>query len=49
MHSRRDLADSTRAFAPLKPAPDAVHLDTSEMSIEEVVNKVIEIIDEKIK
>ena len=47
--NRRDLADSTRAFAPLKPAPDSVHLDTSDMSIDEVVNKVIEIIDEKVK
>ena len=46
--NRRDLADSTRAFAPLKPAEDAVHLDTSEMSIDEVVNKVIEIIDNKV-
>ena len=47
--NRRDYADSHREFAPLKPAEDAVHLDTSEMSIDEVVNKVIEIIDEKVK
>ncbi len=47
--NRRDLADSTRAFAPLKPAEDSIHLDTSDMSIDEVVNKVIEIIDEKVK
>ena len=46
---RRDYADSHRSFAPLKPAEDAVHLDTSDMSIDEVVNKVIEIIDEKVK
>ena len=47
--NRRDKADSERAFAPLKPAPDPVHLDTSDMSIDEVVNKVLEIIDSKVK
>lgn len=47
--NRRDKADSERAFAPLKPAEDSVHLDTSDMTIEEVVNKVIEIIDSKVK
>ncbi|MBE6136132.1 MAG: (d)CMP kinase [Erysipelotrichaceae bacterium] len=47
--NRRDKADSERAFAPLKPAPDSVHLDTSDMSIDEVVNKVLEIIDSKVK
>ncbi|MFO0660723.1 MAG: (d)CMP kinase [Polyangiaceae bacterium] len=34
---KRDEADSTRAVAPLKPAPDAEIIDTSTMSIEEVV------------
>ena len=47
--NRRDYADSHRSFAPLKPAEDAIHLDTSNMSIDEVVNKVISIIDEKVK
>ena len=47
--NRRDKADSERAFAPLKPAEDSIFLDTSELSIDEVVNKVIEIIDSKIK
>ena len=46
--NRRDKADSERAFAPLKPAPDAIHLDTSNMTIDEVVNKVLEIIKEKV-
>ena len=46
--NRRDYADSHREFAPLKPAEDAIHLDTSDMTIEEVVNKVIEIIDSKV-
>lgn len=46
--NRRDYADSHREFAPLKPAEDAIHLDTSDMSIDEVVEKVIEIIDSKV-
>ena len=47
--NRRDKADSERAFAPLKPAEDSILLDTSELSIDEVVNKVLQIIDEKVK
>ena len=35
----RDARDSARADAPLRPAEDAVMLDTSEMSIEEAVAK----------
>ncbi len=34
---RRDQADSTRAVAPLKPAADAIMLDTSDMAFEEQV------------
>ncbi|MCX5703188.1 MAG: (d)CMP kinase, partial [Candidatus Omnitrophica bacterium] len=36
----RDTIDSTRQVAPLKRADDAVFLDTTNMSIEEVVDKV---------
>lgn len=43
----RDLRDSSRASAPLKPADDAIIIDTSDMSIEDVYNKVCEIIDSK--
>ena len=46
--NRRDYADSHREFAPLKPAEDAIHIDTSDMTIEEVVAKVISIIEEKV-
>ena len=46
---KRDYIDSHRAFAPLKPAEDAISLDTSDMSIEEVVDAIIKIINEKIK
>ena len=33
----RDRADSSRALAPLKPAPEAIIVDSSQMTIEEVV------------
>ena len=46
---KRDRIDSSRAFAPLKPAEDSILLDTSNMSIDEVVNAIIEIIENKIK
>ena len=46
---KRDYIDSHREFAPLKPAKDSVLLDTSFMSIEEVVNAIIEKIDKKIE
>ncbi len=45
---RRDYIDSHRDFAPLKPAPDSVLLDTSFMNVDEVVAAVIEIIDKKL-
>jgi len=35
---QRDTIDSTRSEAPLRPAVDALLVDTSDMSIEEVVN-----------
>lgn len=41
----RDLRDSSRASSPLKPADDAIILDTSAMSIDEVFAKVCTIID----
>ena len=44
----RDHRDMTRPIAPLKQADDAVLVDTSEMTIDEVVDKILSIIDEKI-
>lgn len=41
----RDYNDSHREFAPLKQAEDAILLDTSNMSIEEVINTVISYIN----
>lgn len=37
----RDTIDSTRKFAPLKKADDAIYIDTTNMSIEEVVDRVL--------
>ena len=45
---KRDYIDSHRAFAPLKPAEDSIPIDTSDMSIEEVVNAILKIIEDKL-
>ncbi len=37
---QRDLQDSTRTQAPLRPAPDAVMLDSSDLTFEQTVEKV---------
>jgi 3-phosphoshikimate 1-carboxyvinyltransferase len=37
----RDARDMSRSVAPLKPAPDALLLDSSELSIEQVVEQVL--------
>jgi len=37
----RDTIDSTREFAPLKKADDAIYIDTTNMTIEEVVEKTL--------
>lgn len=42
---RRDQFDSTRALAPLRPAEDAVILDTDQLSIEEVVEAVMRLVN----
>ena len=41
----RDTIDSTRAVAPLKKADDAICVDTTDMTIEEVVECVLKEID----
>jgi cytidylate kinase len=45
----RDEYDTNRKVSPLKQAQDAVRLDTTSLSIPEVVKKSIEIINNKIK
>ena len=43
----RDYIDSHRDFAPLKPASDSVLVDTSFMTVDEVVQRIIDIINKK--
>ena len=42
---QRDYNDSHREFAPLKRMPDAVFIDTTDLTIEQAVNMVIEKIE----
>ncbi|MGH8434334.1 MAG: (d)CMP kinase [Pseudomonas sp.] len=37
----RDERDTQRAVAPLKPAPDAIQLDSTELSIEQVLERIL--------
>lgn len=47
--SRRDQLDSTRALAPLEPAADAVILDSSELSVPEVVAVLRRLVAEAVR
>lgn len=40
----RDRSDSTRAVAPLTLAPDAIYLDTTGLSVEAVMARVLELV-----
>jgi cytidylate kinase len=41
--ARRDRLDSTRSTSPLEAAPDAVHLDSTALTADEVVARVLEL------
>ena len=41
--ARRDRRDSEREISPLKPAADAVVLDTTSLSLEAVISRVLEL------
>jgi cytidylate kinase len=43
----RDARDAGRAAAPLRPAADAVLLDTTELTIDEVVARVLSLWQER--
>ena len=43
----RDLSDMTRAASPLVQAPDAVKIDTTRLSVDEVIEKVLELVESK--
>ncbi|MCA9616326.1 MAG: (d)CMP kinase, partial [Myxococcales bacterium] len=43
----RDTRDSTRPVAPLAAAPDAIHVDNTGLSFEQVVAKVVGLVRER--
>lgn len=43
----RDKSDQNRAVGPLKPASDAMVIDTTDLSIEEVVEQALRCVEEK--
>ena len=45
--NERDERDSSRSASPLKPADDAIQIDTSDLSIEQVVEKVLAICEKQ--
>jgi cytidylate kinase len=45
--ARRDAADSSRTTSPLAKADDAVEVDTSELTLEQVVECVVTLVEEK--
>jgi len=45
---KRDYIDSHRDFAPLKKADDAVEVDTSPLTIDQVVETILDIINKKL-
>jgi len=41
----RDLVDTQRAVAPLRPAPDAVVIDTDNLDVDQVVDVIVRLVD----
>ncbi len=46
---QRDHLDRTRAASPLTAAPDAVHIDTTGLSVEEVVEQVMRVVEGRLR
>ena len=44
----RDKQDSERAISPLRQAEDALLLDTSDMSIAQVTDKILQLVQERV-
>lgn len=42
--AQRDRLDSTRPSSPLTPAADAVHIDTTRLSVEQVVEEILALV-----
>jgi CMP/dCMP kinase len=45
----RDKSDTTRTVSPLTLAPDAIHIDTTDMPIDQVVDRVLGIVRKEIE
>ena len=45
--TRRDELDSTRAVSPLRPAEDAVIVDSGDMTQEQVISRLVELVAER--
>lgn len=45
--ARRDAADSSRETAPLTQAPDAVLVDTSELTLDQVIDRIASLVEER--
>ncbi|MFN3414424.1 MAG: (d)CMP kinase, partial [Thermoanaerobaculum sp.] len=45
----RDLRDSTRKVSPLRPANDAMVVDTSDLNLEEVVEELLKLIRKRLR
>ncbi|NDK92081.1 (d)CMP kinase [Gordonia desulfuricans] len=46
--NRRDHLDSTRAVSPLRPADDAIMVDTSDMTLEQVLDHLVDLVRARI-
>ena len=44
---KRDQSDESRSVGPLKPADDAVIVDTTGLTVDEVVEKLVGVVKEK--
>lgn len=45
---RRDASDTKRDISPLEPAEDAIIIESSHMTIEEVINRMLNVINKRI-
>lgn len=44
---KRDQRDTNRAVAPLEPAADAILLDSTDLSVDQVLKKILKLVEEK--
>jgi cytidylate kinase len=44
---KRDAADSSRKVSPLAKAADAVEVDTSDLTLQQVIGRIVALVEEK--